>query len=168
MERGWRSRLYAGSQLSRDRNRRYIAGLANDPLGAPLYPDKTRSGCLSVARHGFIFYWRGIAQIVLITIVWGLGTRIRSPLSFWRWLIPGPARPVLDCLWPWSLAATTVLFLAALEIAIFGYVPGVFSQIKILHICWKLLGVALLFYILSMLSGFVRDIDKSVPKGSNQ
>ena len=74
----------------------------------------------------------GIAQIVLFTIVWGLATRIRSPLTFWRWIIPPPARPALSCLWPWTLTTATVLFLAALEIAIFGYVPGVSSQIQLL------------------------------------
>jgi len=101
----------------------------------------------------------GIAQVVLFTIVWVLATRIRSPLTFWRWLIPPPMRPALGCLWPWTLTAATILFLAALEIAIFGYVPGVSSQIQLLHICWTILGIALLFYILSILSGFAHDIE---------
>jgi hypothetical protein len=101
----------------------------------------------------------GIAQIALFTIVWGFATRIRSSLAFWRWLIPPPARPALGCLWLWTLAAATVLFLIALEIAIVGYVPGVTGQTELLHICWKLLGVALLLYILSILSGFAHDIE---------
>jgi hypothetical protein len=101
----------------------------------------------------------GIAQVVLFTIVWGLATRIRSPLTFWRWLIPPLMRPALVCLWPWTLTAATILFLAALEIAIFGYVPGISNQIQLLHICWTILGIALLFYILSILSGFAHDIE---------
>jgi hypothetical protein len=100
----------------------------------------------------------GIAQIVLFTIVWGFATRIRSTLAFWRWLIPPPVRPALGCLWPWTLTAATVLFLIALEIAIFGYVPGVTVQTDLLHICWTILGIALSFYILSILSGFAHDI----------
>ncbi|MGO9318385.1 MAG: hypothetical protein ACLPXT_04765 [Terracidiphilus sp.] len=100
----------------------------------------------------------GVAQVVLFTIVWGMATRIRSSLAFWRWLIPPPARPVMGCLWPWTLTAATVLFLAALEIAIFGYVPGITSQMQLLHICWSILGIALLFYILSILSGFAHDV----------
>jgi len=101
----------------------------------------------------------GIAQIALFTIVWGFATRIRSPLAFWRWLIPPPVRPALGSLWPWTLAAATVLFLIALEIAIFGYVPGVTSQMQLLHICWTILGIALSFYILSIFSGFAHDIE---------
>jgi hypothetical protein len=104
----------------------------------------------------------GIAQIVLFIIVWGYATRIQSSLAFWRWLIPLSARPALGCLWPWTLTAATVLFLVALEIAIFGYVPGAFSQMQILHICWTILGIALLIYLMSSLSGFARDIEKSV------
>jgi hypothetical protein len=101
----------------------------------------------------------GVAQIVLFTIVWGFATRIRSPLSFWRWLIPPPVRPALGCLWPWTLTAATILFLIALEIAIFGYVPGVTGQTELLHICWKILAVALMLYLMSILSGFAADIE---------
>jgi hypothetical protein len=109
----------------------------------------------------------GVAQVLLFTITWGFATRIRAPLSFWRWLIPPPVRPALSCLWQWTLTATTVLFLAALEIAIFGYVPGVYSQTQLLHICWTLLPIALAFYFLSILSGFAHDIEAQSRPGSD-
>jgi hypothetical protein len=101
----------------------------------------------------------GIAQIALFTIVWGFATRIRSSLAFWSWLIPPPLRPALGSIWPWTLTAATVLFLIALEIAIFGYVPGVTGQTELLHICWKILAVALTLYLMSILSGFAHDIE---------
>jgi hypothetical protein len=106
----------------------------------------------------------GVAQVLLFTITWGFATRIRAPLTFSRWLIPPPMRPTLGCLWPWTLTAATVLFLIALEIAIFGYVPGVTTQMQLLHICWTILGIALSFYILSILSGFAHDIEKNPVK----
>jgi hypothetical protein len=106
----------------------------------------------------------GIAQVVLFTIVWGFATRIRAPLKFSRWLIPPLIRPALGIIWPWTLTAATVLFLVALEIAIFGYVPGVSNQIQLLHICWTILGIALPFFFLSILSGFARDIEKNPAK----
>jgi hypothetical protein len=84
-----------------------------------------------------------VAQIVLFTLTWGVATPIRAPLVFWRRLIPAAARPLLSCIWPWTLTAATVLFLVALEIAIFGYIPGVVDRLRILHICWMILGVAL-------------------------
>jgi hypothetical protein len=100
----------------------------------------------------------GIAQIVLFTLVWGIATRIRASLKFWRWLIPADVWPALGRMWPWTLSAATVLFLAALEIAILGYVPSVSEQTQLLHICWTILAVALMAYLLSILSGFAHDI----------
>ena len=82
----------------------------------------------------------GVAQVLLFTITWGFATRIRAPLTFSRWLIPPPMRPTL------------------------GYVPGVTTQMQLLHICWTILGIALSFYILSILSGFAHDIEKNPVK----
>ncbi|HMD77275.1 MAG TPA: hypothetical protein VKG86_07865 [Terracidiphilus sp.] len=101
----------------------------------------------------------GVAQVVLFTLTWGVATRIRASLASWRWLIPASVRPALGCLWPWTLGAATVLFLSALEIAIFGYVPGVTEQTRLLHICWSILAFALALYLLAILSGFARDIE---------
>jgi hypothetical protein len=101
----------------------------------------------------------GVAQVVLFMLTWGVATRIRASLMFWRWLIPPAARPALGRMWPWTLGAATVLFLAALEIAVFGYVPGVSEQTDLLHICWKILGVAMTLDLLSILSAFARDIE---------
>jgi hypothetical protein len=101
----------------------------------------------------------GVAQIVLFTLAWGVATRIRASLNFWSRLIPTAVRPALGRIWPWGLGAACVLFLAALEIAIVGYVPGVSEQTQLLHICWTILAAALAFYLLSMLSGFAHDIE---------
>jgi hypothetical protein len=101
----------------------------------------------------------GVAQIALFTLTWAVATRIRASLAFWRWLIPAADRPTLSHVWPWGLGAAGVLFLAALEIAIFGYVPGVSDQTQLLHICWTILAAALAIYLLSMLSGFAHDIE---------
>jgi hypothetical protein len=113
---------------------------------------------LSLAMLSFLS-GGGVAQIVLFTLTWGVATRIRAPLVFWRRLIPAAARPPLSRIWPWTLIAATALFLAALEIAIFGYVPGVVDQLRILHICWIILGVAVGLYLVSICSGFAEDID---------
>jgi hypothetical protein len=105
----------------------------------------------------------GVAQIVLFTVAWAVATRIGASLSFWRWLLPPVARPLLGRLWPWTLGTATVLFILALEIAVFGYVPGVSDQTPILHICWTILSVALALYLISIGSGFAHDIDSHYP-----
>jgi hypothetical protein len=101
----------------------------------------------------------GVAQIVPLTLTWGVGTRIRASLVIWRRLLPPEACPALSRLWPWTITASTVLFLVAIEISVVGYVPGVADQTELLHICWKILAVALGLYIVSICSGFAQDID---------
>jgi hypothetical protein len=119
------------------------------------------------SRHGPILFLAlgvtsffsggGVAQVVLFTITWGVATRIHASLGFWERLIPGKLQRILGAVWPWTSAASTVLFVVALEIAVFGYVPGVQDQTELLHICWKILALALALYLISVCSGFVRD-----------
>ncbi len=101
----------------------------------------------------------GVAQIVLFTLTWAVATRIGASLAFWRWLIPSAVRAALGRIWPWTLGAMTILFIAALEIAVFGYIPGVTAPTEILHICWKILAVALMLFLISIVSGFAHDIE---------
>ena len=101
----------------------------------------------------------GVAQIVLFTLTWGVATRIRGSLELCGRIIPSTARPNIARLWPWVLGVSTLLFLLALEIAVFGYVPGVSNQTDLLHICWKILAAALVLYFVSIISGFANDLD---------
>jgi hypothetical protein len=101
----------------------------------------------------------GVAQMVLFTLTWGAATRIGASLAFWRWIIPLSLRATFGRLWPWTLGASTVLFLVALEIAVIGYVPGISTQIELLHICWKILAFALALNLVSIVSGFAHDIE---------
>ena len=105
----------------------------------------------------------GVAQIVLFTLAWAVATQIGGSLALWRQLLPPVARPLLGRLWPWTLGVATVLFILALEIAVFGYVPGVSEQTTILHTCWWILAVALALYMISIGSGFAHDIEYHDP-----
>jgi hypothetical protein len=107
----------------------------------------------------------GIAQVLLFTLNWAAATRIRAPLGFWRWLIPAPARQLLGRLWPCTVAVGTILFLAGLEIAVVGYIPGVTGQTRILHLCWGIPLVALALFLLSYLSAFAHDLEARVRVG---
>lgn len=101
----------------------------------------------------------GVAQVVLFTLTWAAARKINAPLAFWRRILPAKVRPTMGRIWPWTLTASTILFLAALEIAIFGYVPGVSDQLGLLHVCWRILGVALALYLVSLFSGFIKDAE---------
>jgi hypothetical protein len=100
----------------------------------------------------------GIGQIIFFTVAWVVSTRINHPLTWWRKVLPENFRKILAKLWPVSLTFVSMLFLAALEIAIGGFVPGVNDPEQKLYICWSFLGIGFGLYILTFVSGFAHDI----------
>jgi hypothetical protein len=103
----------------------------------------------------------GIGQIVFFIPTWLVATQINQPLTWWRKVLPENVRPGLAKLWPVSLTGAVIFFLFALEIAIFGIVPGLDSDHSelILYICWSFLLLDLLLVLpLTFISGFARDI----------
>ncbi len=103
----------------------------------------------------------GVGQIAFFLPVWACSTRINQPLTWWRKVLPERARPGLAKGWPAFLAAAVLLFLIALEIAIFGFTPGLNDPQHKQYICWSLLGLAFVFLLLSFASGFASDIQAS-------
>jgi len=101
----------------------------------------------------------GLAHIVFFLPVWAYSTRKDRSLDFWNKLFPKNIRRVLGQIWPFSAALVVISFVIALEISIFGYVPGVDNPELILAICWGLLGLAWVLIQASYLSGFAYDIE---------
>ena len=100
----------------------------------------------------------GIGQIVFFIPTWLASTRINKPLVWWRRVLPEKIRQVLAKLWPFSMSAVLFCFLFALEIAIFGLVPGVDNPDTALTICWSFLFAAWILLVFSFVSGFAFDI----------
>ncbi len=102
----------------------------------------------------------GIGQIVFFTLAWAGATRINKPLTWWRKVLPEKVRRVLSRVWPASLILGLLCFLIALEIAIFGIVPGINDADQKLNICWSLLGIGLVTFLFPFMAGFAYDIQK--------
>ncbi|MHC1782030.1 MAG: hypothetical protein AB9891_04570 [Anaerolineaceae bacterium] len=100
----------------------------------------------------------GIGQIIFFTLVWLAANRIHSPLSWWKKVLPERSRTGMSRIWPVTLAVGIGLFLIALEIAIFGALPGVADPEQRLYICWSALIISLVCFMVSFVSGFSRDI----------
>jgi hypothetical protein len=100
----------------------------------------------------------GIAQLPFFLVVWAFATRINQPLTWWRRVLPAGVRGALARIWPWTLAASTLLFLFALQIAIFGFVPGVEDADQRLSIVFASLSLGMVCIILSFVSGFAYDL----------
>lgn len=104
----------------------------------------------------------GVAQIVYFTLAWAVSTRINKPLTWLRTSLPEGLRRVLGKPWLWLLGGFILPSLMALEIAIFGYVPGVSDPKQVLYTCWSLLGVGLVLLLLAIASGFIHDADRGL------
>lgn len=66
----------------------------------------------------------GIGHTVFFLTAWAYATRMRRPLAWWgRVLRPGTTE-ALGRAWLPALAASSLLFLLALEISVFGWVPA--------------------------------------------
>jgi len=102
----------------------------------------------------------GMAQVLLFTLNWAAATRIRSSLGFWRYLIAPAIARVLGRLWPWSLVAGVVFFLAASEIAVVGYGPHAPDQAEIvLRNLWGIGLAIIVSFLLSFVFGFAHDAE---------
>lgn len=102
----------------------------------------------------------GIAQVIFFMIGWAMSTRISKPLNWWRKVLPVGIRRFLSKLWRPFLIASSLLILFTLQIAIFGFVPGVSDPYSISMVMVSNLGVGLLFLILAFILGCAHDIDK--------
>lgn len=100
----------------------------------------------------------GIGQIVFFIPAFMAATRVHSPLTGWQKILPAGIRPGFSRIWPFTLGISIISYLIALEIAIFGWVPGLSDAEQILQICWSLLVVSLLCNLVSVISGFAKDI----------
>ncbi len=62
---------------------------------------------------------------IFFTYGWILATRIRKPLHFSRKILPIAFRRVVRYIWKFSLIISTLCIIFSLEIASFGFVPGI-------------------------------------------
>lgn len=103
----------------------------------------------------------GIGHIVFFPFTWAYATRINKPLTWWRTALPeGSARRMISKIWPWAMVIAFVLFLLTIEIAVFGYFPGVEDPEQLMTIVFSSLGLSLVFYLLAFISAVAHDIEE--------
>jgi len=100
----------------------------------------------------------GVGQVFFFIPAWAVSTRIHSPLTWWQKVLPEATRRRLAGLWPATMVAGLLCFLVALEIAIFGIVPGVADPNLKNYICWSILAAGLVAILFNFVAGFAQDI----------
>lgn len=102
----------------------------------------------------------GIGQIIIFTMGWAFATRINKPLAWWRKALPAGVRRALAGQWLACVTISSLLLLFALEIAIFGFVPGVSNPDLITVYMLASLGSSLILFLLAFISGLAHDIER--------
>jgi hypothetical protein len=96
--------------------------------------------------------------VIFFIPTWLASTRINKPLNWWQKTLSPRFRGLLSGVWPFTLGAVVVCFLIALEIAVFGFVPGVSDPDQLLSICWSLLLAAWILMLFTFVCGFADDL----------
>jgi hypothetical protein len=105
------------------------------------------------------FVGGGIGQVLFFIPTWAFSTRINKPLTWWEKTLPANIRGIIGKLWPFSLSLLLLLFLIALEIAIFRYFPLIDNADAILYTAWYFLLAGWILLIFSFVSGFAYDLE---------
>jgi peptidoglycan/LPS O-acetylase OafA/YrhL len=134
-----------------------VAGIATTAAGlltiawSILFIDRPRgaNGLLALGAVLFLV-GGGIAMLVFLVFGWAVARRIDRPIGWWRGIVPAPIAAWLASRWPWLVAAAIVLYAIAVEIAVFGFVPGMSDPDLILAICWTALLAMLLVLVLAL------------------
>ncbi|MBU0490611.1 MAG: hypothetical protein KKA73_18890 [Chloroflexi bacterium] len=106
----------------------------------------------------------GVAQIVFFILICAVATRINSPLTWWRKILPAGIRRVLARLWPWSLIIGSLLMLGTLATAVFGFVPGLNDPDQVLTVMLLSLVAGFSTILFTFVAGFAYDIERQANK----
>jgi len=144
------------------------SGLLSVAIGAPiiawsiLFVDaKNGPGVCLLLGWLLFLVGGGVAQIGFVVLCWAILRRIGRPLAWPRKLLPADIRGTLSRLWPGALVASLALSAFALEIAIFGFVPGVTDPDRARLVCWSALGVMLPVLLAGVVGGSERDSERA-------
>jgi hypothetical protein len=104
-----------------------------------------------------------VAQVVFFLIAWSVSTQIHQPLTWWRRTLPDPFRKQLAKIWWLNFTAGYLFLSVGVAIWLFLTPPGAAYKDPVMqYICWASLLVGLVFQLLTIISGFARDIQKQV------
>ena len=76
-----------------------------------------------------------------------------KPLTWWRKALPRRSWPFLSRLWPVTLTLATAVMLVGLEMAIFGYFPGITQPEMIQNTAMLFVFSAAVLYVVSFIAG---------------
>lgn len=100
----------------------------------------------------------GIGQVFFFIPAWAFVTRMDKPLTWWRNTMPRSTWPILSKLWIVTLVLATIAMLIGLEMAIFGYFPGITDSDTLQNTNMAFVFGSAILYVLSFIAGFGHEL----------
>lgn len=102
----------------------------------------------------------GIGQVFFFIPAWAFATRMGKPLTFWRKALPRRAWPFLSRLWIVTLALAVIVMLIGLEMAIFGFFPGITDPESIQNTALLFVFSSAVLMVISFIAGFGHELGR--------
>lgn len=100
----------------------------------------------------------GIGQVAFFIPAWAFSTRMDKPLTWWRKVLPRSLWSFLSRLWVITLLLATIIMLIGLEMAVFGYFPGLSDPVSIQETAMLFVLSAAILYVVSFIAGFGHEL----------
>lgn len=102
----------------------------------------------------------GIGQLAFFIPAWAFATRMNKPLTWWRKVLPRCSWPFLSKLWPVTLGLASTAILIGLEMAIFGYFPGMTQPETIQNTAMLFVFSSAVLFVVSFIAGFGHELQR--------
>ena len=96
----------------------------------------------------------GIGQIAFFIPAWAFAIRMGKSLAWWKKVLPRDTWPFLSRFWIVTLVLASIVMLIGLEMAIFGYFPGLTEPESIESTAMLFVLSAAILCIVSFIAGF--------------
>jgi len=100
----------------------------------------------------------GAGQLAFFIPAWAFSTRMNKPLTWWRKVLPEGIRPLLSKLWLPLLVVSQLIMLFGLELAVFGYLPGISDPDTIQTTALLCVLTSAILNILTFIAGFGHEL----------
>lgn len=100
----------------------------------------------------------GIGQIAFFIPAWAFATRMNKPLNWWQKVLPRSIWPFLSRLWIVTLVLALITMSIGLEMAIFGYFPGITEPPLIESTALLFVLTAAILCVISFIAGFGHEL----------
>ena len=166
LARRHRASIYHHPQFHDHRYRVHDRGLGNHRLVALVPARQTRAhrfpwDCFILS----FLVGGGIGQVAFFIPAWAFATRMNKPLTWWRKVLPRSTWTFLSGLWIVTLVLATISILIGLEMAIFGFFPGLTDPEAIQDTALRFVLTSAILYVVTFIAGFGHELKRMEQTG---